>query len=204
MLRAVLAVALLSALAVPVAAQTALTPVAPGVSVGQATPGVVPGVVSNGAPGMMQPTPAPVPESVPSNPVSAPSAVFESVPTANEQGYGAQEDRDALVRALEDQMALSTPRQKGEIVPAPAPANPVGKDMASREWLENWRWALTSLGMSQAKVNFEAARLDRAAFAAWASRQYWHRQAHNRVDVLGRPTQAANGQQSTTTASVAQ
>lgn len=157
---------------------------------------VAPGLM--GAPGLGAgqvgvPNPAQVPpgQSVPSNPVSAPSTdttASSTPPTASEQGFGAGDDLKEAKRLLADQAAMSTPRQKGIVVPAPQLSNPVGKDRASREWLSNWAWALGNVGVSQAKVDFEANRLGRSDFEAWASRQLRFRHGeHARVEVLDRP-----------------
>lgn len=108
--------------------------------------------------------------------------------TAAEQGLVDPMAVAAARRFLEDQAALNTPRQRGEVIVPPSLRNPVGKDAVSREWLMNWDLALCSFGMSHEKVAFEASRLSRPEFEAWASRQYEARKADGlRVEVLSRP-----------------
>lgn len=128
-------------------------------------------------------------QSVPGNPVSGPSLPADQAqpPTASEQGFGNRQDLERVRREMEDYAARNTPRQRGIVVPAPALRNPVGKDPAAREWLANWDWALQGAGVSDAKIKFEAGRLNRADFEAWASRQMRFRQGDSHLDVMRRP-----------------
>jgi hypothetical protein len=91
-------------------------------------------------------------------------------PTAAEQGITpntAAQDRQALA----DYNALHTPRQLGQTVPQLAPYHPVATDRSAAGWLANWAYTLERAGVPSDKVNFEAGRLDRDAFGAWANRQ---------------------------------
>jgi hypothetical protein len=122
--------------------------------------------------------------------MSAPSTDDSAtqVPSALDQGVEDGPSAEELRRQLSDAAARSTPRQKGIVVPAPTLSNPVGKDAAARGWLANWELALTRLGLSEQKFWFEANRLSRADFEAWASRQMRFRQSQGaQVDVLERP-----------------
>lgn len=190
-----LSLALALAAALPFAA-SAQSQIAPGVTYipggassmnipGQANfPTQVPGQV-----GVPQPAPMPA-ESIPGNPVSAPSVDLNAnqPATAAEQGFGSAREDAETRRMLEDLAARSTPRQKGIVVPAPKLRNPVGSDAGSREWLGNWAWALGNVGVSQEKIRFEAGRLSRPDFEAWASRQLRFRHGEQaRVEVIERP-----------------
>ena len=157
------------------------------------TPYIAPGAVGQGPlpnqVGVAEPAPMP-PQSIPGNPVSAPSVDLNAQQpgTATEQGFGAAQDAEQARRVLEDLAARSTPRQKGIVVPAPMLRNPVGTDPSAREWLGNWSWALGNVGVSQEKIRFEASRLSRADFETWASRQLRFRHGEQaRVEVLERP-----------------
>lgn len=128
--------------------------------------------------------------SVPGNPVSAPSVdMSQAPPTAVEQGFGDESQAAALRQAMADSAARSSARQRGLVIPAPTLANPVGRDRSAQGWLANWQLALTGAGVSADKVDFEANRLSRSDFEAWASRQWHARQGETAgVDALARPT----------------
>lgn len=91
-------------------------------------------------------------------------------PTASAQGYQASSSAASL-QALADYQAAHTPRQLGQRVRQPAPLDPVAGELRSQGWLANWSATLVRAGVPETKVNFEARRLDREAFAAWAHRQ---------------------------------
>lgn len=78
---------------------------------------------------------------------------------------------------MEDIMARSTARQRGIVVHVPTLANPVASDPSNREWLHNWEFILSSVGVSRTKIKFEASRLSRNDFESWAYRQYRFRQS---------------------------
>lgn len=140
--------------------------------------------------GLTQPVQPPQPDRPPSNEMSSPSVTEGSseVPSALDQGLNDGPSPEEVRRAMAEAAARSTPRQKGIVVPAPTLGNPVGKDVAARGWLANWELALTRLGMSPNKFWFEANRLSRSDFEAWASRQMRFRQSQGaQVDVLERP-----------------
>lgn len=99
------------------------------------------------------------------------AATETATPTAAEQGLEstAGQARDAY---LAGQQALaSTPRQRGLVVPVPAPADPVAHNPTDAGWLANWSYALERAGVPAWKVGFEANRLDRQAFGQWAWRE---------------------------------
>ena len=105
--------------------------------------------------------------------------------TAAEQGLVDPLAATRLQQLLEDAAARSSARQRGLVVPAPTLANPVATDPVAREWLMNWEFALVSLGMSRDRVRFEASRLSREDFAAWASRQFRFRApSHQAIEIL--------------------
>lgn len=188
-----LSLALLALLPLAAAAQTQ---VVPGVTV---YPGGMGGVYGAGgainAPGLnagliqqQQPQPQqaqPAPSAI-SEPSVSPEA--SQVPSALDQGLDNGPSAEEVRRAVADAAARSTPRQKGLVVPAPTLRNPVGQDVSARGWLANWELALTRLGMTEQKFWFEANRLSRADFEAWASRQMRFRQSQGaQIDVLERP-----------------
>jgi len=177
---------------VPMAA-SAQTQVAPGVT-------VIPGNVGGGygygvnAPGLampglvrpVQPQPQPAPEPAPAQP-SVEEKSFD-VPSAKDQGLSDGPSPEQVRQAMADAAARSTPRQKGQVISVPTLANPVGKDRSAQGWLANWELALSNIGVSQQKFWFEANRLSRSDFEAWASRQLRFRQSQSaRMDVLERP-----------------
>lgn len=93
---------------------------------------------------------------------------------AFEQGYGSEQDALAQQEALEEWASLQSARQKGETVNVPSfkSSNAVGNDKRSSVWLTNWKGVLVEqVGMKPEKVDFEASRLTKDEFAAWASRQ---------------------------------
>lgn len=93
---------------------------------------------------------------------------------AFEQGYGSEQDALAQQEALEEWASLQSARQKGETVNVPSfkSSNAVGNDKRSSVWLTNWKGVLVEqVGMKPEKVDFEASRLTKEEFAAWASRQ---------------------------------
>ena len=93
---------------------------------------------------------------------------------AFEQGYGSEQDALAQQEALEEWASLQSARQKGETVNVPSfkSSNAVGYDKRSSVWLTNWKGILVEqVGMKPEKVDFEASRLSKEDFAAWASRQ---------------------------------
>lgn len=96
----------------------------------------------------------------------------EGVPNAAAQGFGA---RDLAQEAQEwaDEVARSTPRQRGEVIPQPAPLPGVSSDPALGPWLHAWTGLLLNSGVGAEKIAFEAHRLDEESFARWASRQVW-------------------------------
>ena len=170
--------ALALSLAAMSSAAWAQTSVAPGVTYYQ--PGATAEPLATSGATIASPSFAPsgattpsVPPSVPSNPVSPAAPIPAAAPTAGAQGFGQEEDTAALARQLEDAAALDSARQRGEVVPAFMLARPVARDPASREWLMNWSLALARLGVAEDKIRFEARRLSRLEFSAWASRQ-WH------------------------------
>lgn len=197
-------IALALALALAALPAFAQTQVAPGVQItrphegmpGMASPGMVPpGMVP---PGMVQPgleqqgfMPAGTP-GMQADPISGPTAPTHpnegaGPRTAAEQGLVDHSGAEAARQMLEDARARSTPRQRGIVVPAPTLARPVSSDAPSREWLHNWEFTLQQLGVSREKIRFEAGRLSKTDFEAWASRQFRFRQAdHARVQVLER------------------
>lgn len=94
--------------------------------------------------------------------------------TAFEQGYGSEQDALAQQEALEEWASLQSARQKGETVNVPVfkSSNAVGHDKRSGVWLTNWKGILVEqVGVKPEKVDFEASRLTKDEFAAWASRQ---------------------------------
>lgn len=91
--------------------------------------------------------------------------------TAAEQGYVDANNAAASARAAADYQALHTPRQQGIQVPQPAPFRPVATDRAAAGWFANWSYTLIHAGVPEDKIEFEAHRLDRPAFEAWANRQ---------------------------------
>lgn len=93
---------------------------------------------------------------------------------AFEQGYGSEQESLAQQEALEEWVSLQSARQKGETVNVPVfkSSNAVGSDKRSSVWLTNWKGILVEqVGMKPEKVDFEASRLTKEEFAAWASRQ---------------------------------
>lgn len=93
---------------------------------------------------------------------------------AFEQGYGSEQESLAQQEALEEWASLQSARQKGETVNVPVfkSSNAVGSDKRSSVWLTNWKGILVEqVGMKPEKVDFEASRLTKEEFAAWASRQ---------------------------------
>lgn len=93
---------------------------------------------------------------------------------AFEQGYGSEQESLAQQEALEEWISLQSARQKGETVNVPVfkSSNAVGNDKRSSVWLTNWKGILVEqVGMKPEKVDFEASRLTKEEFAAWASRQ---------------------------------
>lgn len=90
-------------------------------------------------------------------------------PTAAEQGYGKKKGPTAA--ELADQAARSTPRQKGQVIPAPRPANPVGANPRMQDFVSNWQQALLGAGVPAEKVAFESRRLSADEFAQWGTRQ---------------------------------
>lgn len=92
---------------------------------------------------------------------------------AFDQGYGEDDDSDAMRRAYEDYQANHTARQMGEQIPVPRPINVVANDRSSAVWLINWKGLLVEkAGVSAQKVDFESRRLTKSEFEKWASRQY--------------------------------
>lgn len=91
-------------------------------------------------------------------------------PTASEQGYDADANAESA-QALADFQATHTARQLGQIIRQPAPLDPVAANPRAQGWLANWTATLVRAGVPETKVAFEAHRLDREAFAAWAHRQ---------------------------------
>lgn len=180
--------ALLVAIAAPAQSQSAL-PTAPAAEI---APGVM-ADYSQAAPGMMPPAspsvlaPAPAsPTMPPSPPMTAPAA--DNPGTAAEQGLVDPVDAQRLARLLEEAAARASARQRGLVIPAPTLANPVATQPSAREWLMNWEFALTELGLSADRVRFEASRLTREDFAAWASRQFRFRApGHQAIEILGPP-----------------
>ena len=159
--------------------------VAPGFVPGAvpALPGMTPGMPGN-VPGMMPQQPQQPQQDTQAN---RPSVERRATPTAAEQGFGSQLDLERMQRELEEQAAMSSPRQKGIQVPVPRLGNPVARDPSHREWLANWEWALGRLGVSAAKVQFEANRLSKDDFEAWGSRQLRFRHGEQaRLDVMDR------------------
>lgn len=91
---------------------------------------------------------------------------------AYEQGFGQEQDALAQQEALEEWASMQSARQKGETIPVPKPLNVVAQDKKSRVWLTNWKGVLVEqVGVKPEKVDFEASRLTKAEFSAWASRQ---------------------------------
>lgn len=93
---------------------------------------------------------------------------------AFEQGYGSEQEALAQQEALEEWSSLQSARQKGETVNVPSfkSSGAVGHDKRSSVWLTNWKGILVEqVGMKPEKVDFEASRLNKEDFAAWASRQ---------------------------------
>jgi len=93
---------------------------------------------------------------------------------AFEQGYGSEQEALAQQEALEEWSSLQSARQKGETVNVPSfkSSSAVGYDKRSSVWLTNWKGILVEqVGMKPEKVDFEASRLNKEDFAAWASRQ---------------------------------
>ncbi len=93
---------------------------------------------------------------------------------AFEQGYGSEQESLAQQEALEEWVSLQSARQKGVKVNLPVfkSSNAVGSDKRSSVWLTNWKGILVEqVGMKPEKVDFEASRLTKEEFAAWASRQ---------------------------------
>lgn len=115
------------------------------------------------------PSVAPAPSTAAATPASAP-AHAASAPTASEQGYDPQAG-EVNAQAEADYQALHTPRQLGQLVRQPAPLDPVASNRQAQGWLANWTATLVRAGVPESKVNFEAQRLDRDSFAAWAYRQ---------------------------------
>lgn len=92
---------------------------------------------------------------------------------AFDQGYGEDDDSDAMRRAYEDYQANHTARQMGEQIPVPRPINVVANEKSSAVWLINWKGLLVEkAGVSAQKVDFESRRLTKSEFEKWASRQY--------------------------------
>lgn len=92
---------------------------------------------------------------------------------AFDQGYGEEDDSEAMKRAFEDYQANNTARQRGEQIPVPRPINVVANDKNSAIWLINWKGLLVEkAGVSAQKVDFESRRLTKSEFEKWASRQY--------------------------------
>lgn len=189
-----LALTLALAAAVPAFAQTQ---VAPGVQLsrpGDNVPGMVqpgmtmPGMVGQEAvgPGFMPADAGMMGQPVPTmDPID--SSDDSEPKTAAEQGLVDNSGAEQARRMLEDARARSTARQRGVVVHVPTLANPVASDASSREWLHNWEFTLHALGVSKSKIRFEASRLSKSEFEAWASRQFRFRQAdHARVQVLDR------------------
>ena len=183
----------------------AQTQIAPGVQLsrpgenmpGMVQPGAMPGMVP---PGMVDPASAlggPLPGLTPAESTIGPApATSSSGPkTASEQGLVDRSGEEEARRMLEDARARSSARQRGIVVHVPTLATPVSADPASREWLHNWEFSLQALGVSKEKVRFEASRLSRSDFEAWASRQFRFRQAdHARVQVLDRQSVCEAGE----------
>lgn len=94
----------------------------------------------------------------------------DTAQTAAEQGYTASTAKESA-QALADYAALHTARQLGEQVRQPAPWNPVAQERSSQGWLANWSYTLDHAGVPDSKVKFEARRLSRTDFEAWANRQ---------------------------------
>lgn len=91
---------------------------------------------------------------------------------AYEQGFGQEQMNADRQEALEDWMSSQSARQQGETIPVPRPLNVVANDKSSRVWLINWKGVLVEqVGLKPEKVDFEASRLNKEDFAAWASRQ---------------------------------
>lgn len=91
---------------------------------------------------------------------------------AYEQGFGQEQANADRQAALEDWISNQSARQQGETIPVPKPLNVVANDKSSRIWLINWKGVLVEqVGLKPEKVDFEASRLNKEDFAAWASRQ---------------------------------
>ncbi len=91
---------------------------------------------------------------------------------AYEQGFGQEQANADRQAALEDWISGQSARQQGETIPVPKPLNVVANDKSSRIWLINWKGVLVEqVGLKPEKVDFEASRLNKEDFAAWASRQ---------------------------------
>lgn len=122
---------------------------------------------------------------------TASDVVPQEAKTAQEQGFGSQQQSEEQKEAMRQYQLSNTPRQRGIVVPAPTLMNPVGKKAEYREWLQNWEYALSNLGVSPQKIRFEANRLNQEDFEAWASRQYRFRQGQEQsqfyIQVLKRP-----------------
>lgn len=98
------------------------------------------------------------------------STSSERPQTAAEQGYVADHhDEDAA--ALAAYQAAHTPRQLGEVVTQPAPYRPIAHEPSLAGWYANWSYTLARAGVPDAKIAFEAQRLDQTSFSAWANRQ---------------------------------
>lgn len=92
--------------------------------------------------------------------------------TAYEQGFGSEQDALAQQEALEEWANMQSARQQGETIPVPKPLNVVANDKTAKVFLINWKGVLVEqVGMKPEKVDFEAARLTKDEFSAWASRQ---------------------------------
>lgn len=93
-----------------------------------------------------------------------------SAKTAADQGY-VKDNSAQLAQQAADYQATHTPRQMGIQVREPAPLNPVARQLGQAGWLANWTYTLNQAGVPEDKVSFEANRLNRTDFEAWAYRQ---------------------------------
>lgn len=104
------------------------------------------------------------------NPGDATTPDVSGTGTAAEQGFTADTSK-ADAQALADYQALHTARQLGEQVTQPAPFDPLDTNYSMKGWYANWSYTLVQVGVPASKVKFEAHRLDKEAFGAWANRQ---------------------------------